>query len=78
MRHAGLATMRRHLERLRDAGYALPGDPAVLASAFNALLEGFCQVWLAGGGEPIGRPLGDEEAIGTLTRLLMHGLIGHR
>ncbi len=50
MRHAGLATVRRHLERLRDAGHTLPGDPAVLASAFNALLEGFCQVWIAGGG----------------------------
>ena len=78
MRHAGLATMRRHLERLREAGHALPGDPAVLASAFNALLEGFCQVWIAGGGEPIGRPLSDEEAIDTLTRLLMHGLAGQR
>src|SRR5271170_3133877 len=72
MRHAGLATMRWHLERLRDAGHALPGDPAVLASAFNALLEGFCQAWIAGGGEPIGRPLGDEEAIETLTRLLLY------
>jgi AcrR family transcriptional regulator len=78
MRHAGLATMRRHLERLRDTGHALPGDPAVLASAFNALLEGFCQVWIAGGGEPIGRPLSDEEAIDTLTRLLMRGLAGQR
>jgi AcrR family transcriptional regulator len=78
MRHTGLATMRRHLERLRDAGHALPGDPAVLASAFNALLEGFCQVWIAGGGEPIGRPLGDEEAIDTLTRLLLYGLTGQR
>jgi AcrR family transcriptional regulator len=76
MRHAGLAAMRRHLERLRDAGHTLPGDPAVLASAFNALLEGFCQVWIAGGGEPIGRPLGDQEAIGTLTQLLLHGLTG--
>ena len=78
MRHAGLATMRRHLERLRDTGHALPGDPAVLASAFNALLEGFCQVWIAGGGEPIGRPLGDREAIDTLTRLLLYGLAGQR
>ena len=66
------------VERLRDAGHTLPGDPAVLASAFNALLEGFCQVWIAGGGEPIGRPLGDQEAIDTLTRLLMHGLAGQR
>ena len=48
------------------------------ASAFNALLEGFCQVWIAGGGEPIGLLLGDQEAIDTLTRLLVHGLAGQR
>jgi AcrR family transcriptional regulator len=78
MRHTGLATMRYHLQRLRNAGHTLPGDPAVLASAFNALLEGFCQVWIAGGGEPIGRPLGDDEAIDTLTRLLLYGLAGQQ
>ena len=44
IRHAELHTMREHLERLRIAGFELPGDPAVLASAFNALLEGFCQL----------------------------------
>ena len=76
IRHAGLDTMREHLERLRAAGFDLPGDPAVLASAFNALLEGFCAIWIAGGGEPIGRPLGDDEAISTLTGLLAHGLTG--
>ena len=69
-RHAQLDTMREHLERLGAAGFDLPGDPAVLASAFNALLEGFCAIWIAGGGEPIGRTLSDDEAIGTLTRLL--------
>jgi Recombinase/Recombinase zinc beta ribbon domain len=36
-----------------DAGHTLPGDPAALASAFNALLEGFSQIWIAAGGEPI-------------------------
>jgi AcrR family transcriptional regulator len=78
IRHAGLDTMREHLRRLRDTGYALPGDPAVLASAFNALLEGFCAVWIGEGGEPIGRTLGDDEAIDTLTGLLQHGLAGRR
>lgn len=77
-RHAQLDTMREHLERLRADGFDLPGDPAVLASAFNALLEGFCAIWIAGGGEPIGRALGDDEAIDTLTRLLAHGLTGPR
>jgi AcrR family transcriptional regulator len=75
-RHAQLDTMRAHLERLRAAGFDLPGDPAVLASAFNALLEGFCAIWIAGGGEPIGRTLTDDEAISTLSGLLAHGLAG--
>jgi AcrR family transcriptional regulator len=78
IRHAELQTMREHLERLRSAGYELPGDPAVLASAFNALLEGFCAIWIAEGGEPIGRSLSDHEAIDTLTGLLAHGLTGPR
>ncbi|WP_406318280.1 TetR/AcrR family transcriptional regulator [Streptosporangium sp. NBC_01639] len=77
-RHAQLQTMREHLQRLQTAGFDLPGDPAVLASAFNALLEGFCEVWIAGGGEPIGRILGDDEAIDTLTGLLQYGLTGPR
>ena len=77
-RHAELDTMRQHLERLAAAGFDLPGDPAVLASAVNALLESFCATWIAGGGEPIGRALSDDEAIGTLTRLLAHGLAGPR
>jgi AcrR family transcriptional regulator len=77
IRHAQLQTMRDHLERLQAQGFRLPGDPAVLASAFNALLEGFCTIWIAGGGEPIGRTLEDDEAIDTLTGLLHHGLSGH-
>jgi AcrR family transcriptional regulator len=77
-RHAELQTMREHLDRLRGAGFDLPGDPAVVASAFNALLEGFCEIWIAGNGEPIGCELSDDEAINTLTRLLAHGLTGPR
>jgi hypothetical protein len=65
---------RDHLLRLRGAGYRLAGDPAVLASAFNALLEGSCAIWIGGSGEPIGRTLGDDEAIDTLTDLLHPGL----
>jgi AcrR family transcriptional regulator len=78
IRHAELQTMREHLERLQGAGFELPGDPAVLASAFNTLLEGFCAIWIAEGGEPIGRALSDNEAIDTLTGLLAHGLTGSR
>ena len=78
LRDAQLQTMREHLARLRDAGFDLPGDPAILASAFNALLEGFCRVWLAQGNPPGARGLSDEEAIETLTGMLRHGLLGPR
>ena len=67
-----------YLRRLQAAGFELPGDPAVLASAFIVLLEAFCATWLAGGGEPVGRALSDDEAIDTLTGLLAHGLTGRR
>jgi len=68
--------MRGHLERLRAAGFQLPGDPAVLATAFNALLEGFCQACLTEGGHPDVRTLSDEEAADTITGVLRHGLLG--
>jgi AcrR family transcriptional regulator len=78
LRDAELQTMREHLERLHDAGFALPGDPTVLASAFNALLEGFCRYWLTDDAPRRRRRLGDEEAIDTLTGMLRHGLLGPR
>jgi AcrR family transcriptional regulator len=74
IRYAQLETMREHLARLQRSGYRLAGDPAVLASAFDSLLAGFCTLWIGGPGEPIGRTLGDDEAIDTLTNLLHRGL----
>jgi AcrR family transcriptional regulator len=76
IRHAQLQTMREHLERLRDAGFVLPGDPTLLASAFNALLEGCCRAWQDEGEATLGRKLDDDEAIDTLTGILRQGLLG--
>jgi AcrR family transcriptional regulator len=76
VRHRVLQRMLGYLHRLQAAGFELPGDPAVLASAFTVLLEGFCATWLAGDGGPVGRALSDDEAIDTLTGLLAHGLTG--
>jgi hypothetical protein len=53
------------------------GPLHVRDAEIHALLEGFCAVWVTGG-EPIGRALGDDEAIDTLTGLLHHGLSGPR
>jgi AcrR family transcriptional regulator len=75
IRHTQLQTMRKHLTRLQAHGYQLAGDPAVLASAFDALLEGCCAAWIGGTGELMGRTPGDDEAIDTLTDLLHRGLV---
>ena len=73
-RHEQLATLREHLTGLRDRGFALSGDPAVLASAFNTLVEGSCSLWIGGRDAHLGRTLTDDEVIDTLTALLSHGL----
>ena len=68
--------MSEHMERLREAGYNLPGDPAVVASAVIAMLEQFCYVWLIENVAPGDRQLEDDEAIETLTSLILHGILG--
>ncbi|MBR8642185.1 TetR/AcrR family transcriptional regulator [Streptomyces tuirus] len=78
IRHAQLGLLRTNLSALADAGHELPGDPPVVASAVNAMLEQFCQLWVIEGGEPIGRDLGDEEAVDTLTDLILRGIAGRR
>jgi AcrR family transcriptional regulator len=78
IRSAELQTMREHLERAQAGGHELPGDPTLLASAFNALLEGFCRAWLVDGGPAVRRRLSEQEAVDTLTGMLRHGLLGPR
>ncbi|WP_328770076.1 TetR/AcrR family transcriptional regulator [Streptomyces sp. NBC_00286] len=74
IRHAQLGLMRANLQQIADAGHTLPGDPAVVASAVNAMLEQFCHIWIIQGGEPIGRELEADEAIDTLTDLILRGI----
>jgi AcrR family transcriptional regulator len=76
MRAGRVRVIEEHLVDLRAAGYELPGDPAVVASAMVGLLEQFCTTWLINGGEPVGRQLDDDEAIDTLTRFIGNGLLG--
>lgn len=75
MRDAKVGIMARHLERMRSSGTALPGQPDLVASAVVSMLEQFCQVWLLDGGDA-GRPraLSDDEAIDTLTGLILGGI----
>ncbi|MET0426639.1 MAG: TetR family transcriptional regulator [Actinoplanes sp.] len=74
-RHGALGPIRNQLTRLRTAGFTLAGEPAVLAVACNVLLEGFCELWHRTGGRPGGHPISDEEAVDTLTTMLLHGLV---
>ncbi|WP_345572716.1 TetR/AcrR family transcriptional regulator [Nonomuraea rosea] len=60
------------LER-RSTGTA---DPRVMASAALSTLEFFCYIWQAAGGDPPGTRLPDDQAIDTLTTLLLHGMAG--
>lgn len=45
-----------------------------MASAVNAMLEQFCHIWIIQGGEPLGRELEADEAIDTLTDLILRGI----
>ena len=67
-----------HLERVRANGGQLPGDPLVVAAAMISLMSQFAFTWLLGDGQVsvLGRELGDEEAVDTLTGLLVHGISG--
>ncbi|WP_041832060.1 TetR/AcrR family transcriptional regulator [Actinoplanes sp. N902-109] len=68
--------LAEHLVRAREAGVALPGDPLVLATAFTSLVSQFAAMWQSGRAPHLGRELGDEEAIETLTSLIHAGIGG--
>lgn len=76
LRYDETSLLRSHLDEARASGVMLPGRSAVLASAIVSLLGQFCRVWVLEGGEPAARQLSDDEAIDTLTDLLLHGLAG--
>lgn len=65
-----------HMTGPAAAGLNLPGDPLVVASAFTMMLGAFAATWQSGRGPELGRPLGDEEAIETLTNILYAAIGG--
>lgn len=75
MRTAKVDILRDHLEYLRELGYTLPGDPIIVASTMAGVIEQACMDWLVNGDETIGRSISDDEALDTLTRFIMSGII---
>jgi AcrR family transcriptional regulator len=65
---ADTAKYREHLEYLRDQQHTLPGDPALIAAAMGGIMSMLAYA------DPPG--YSDDEVVGTLTALLLHGLAG--
>ncbi len=57
-------------------GEAQATRPEITASAALSMLELFCYVWQSAGGDPPGTAIADDEAIDTLTSLLLYGIAG--
>ena len=71
--------LREHLEYARDRGKQLPGDPTLIAAAMGAVLSMLAYALPAEPTEPTEPTAAgptDDEVVGTLTRLLLHGLAG--
>jgi AcrR family transcriptional regulator len=71
---ADTASLREHLEELRDSGRDLPGDPTLVAAAMGGMMSMLGYSILAAG--PEGPAYADDEVIDTLTALLLGGLTG--
>jgi AcrR family transcriptional regulator len=65
--------LAEHLERARDAGVRLPGEPVVVAALMRAAMVQFTQFWVGEGGVR-GQRLTDDEAVETITSFLYGGI----
>lgn len=62
------------IRRAQKAGYSPGVDPRLAASALSSMLENFCYVWLAAGGDTTASAVDDEHAIATLAGLWYHAI----
>lgn len=73
-RQFGIDRMATVIRRAQKAGYSPGVDPRLAASALGSMLEHFCYVWLAAGGDGSALTVDDDRAIATLSGLWYHAV----
>lgn len=77
-RTIGIRAVLAGIKSAEQAGYRVGPRPELLASAIVSVLDSFCWVWMAAGGEAEVDAPDDEEAIETLSTLWYRSVYFHR
>ena len=62
------------IEHAQADGYCPGIDPKLTASALSSMIEHFCYVWLAQGGDAIDAELDEQRAIDSLVSIWFHAI----
>lgn len=74
IRSDAIRTIARGIRQAKADGFCPGLDALIAASALSSMIEHFCYVWQAQGGDPLGVTLDDELAITTLSALWGHAI----
>lgn len=72
----GIASVLRGIRSAQRGGHAADFDADALASALVSMLEGYCWVWMAAGGDAVKTPPTDEVAVRTLAGVWHRAIYG--
>ncbi len=74
IRTNGTVTIARGIRAAQAEGFAPGLDPLIAASALSGMMEHFCYVWQAQGGDAVDVELTDDVAFDTLWTLWTHAI----
>lgn len=74
IRTNGVETIAHGIRRAQADGYAPGLDPLIAASALSSMMEHFCYVWLAQGGDAVEVEMSERAAVETLWTLWTHAV----
>lgn len=74
IRTNGTLTIARGIRAAQAEGFAPGLDPLIAASALSGMMEHFCYVWQAQGGDALDIELADDVAVDTLWTLWTHAI----